>query len=84
MVTQSTRNKTEIYKTKSILDGIRTRNPQIRSLVRYPLRHENLKPLAGDVLLFFDGDDSSNKKKSTSERFELPRESSQLISNQSP
>ena len=26
---------------KSILDGIRTRNPQIRSLVRYPLRHEN-------------------------------------------
>jgi hypothetical protein len=23
-----------------ILDGIRTRNPQIRSLVRYPLRHE--------------------------------------------
>ena len=25
-----------------ILDGIRTRNPQIRSLVRYPLRHEYL------------------------------------------
>ena len=28
--------------TKSMLDGIRTRNPQIRSLVRYPLRHEHL------------------------------------------
>ena len=25
-----------------MLDGIRTRNPQIRSLVRYPLRHEHL------------------------------------------
>ena len=23
-----------------MLDGIRTRNPQIRSLMRYPLRHE--------------------------------------------
>ena len=32
---------------KSILDGIRTRNPQIRSLVRYPLRHENPKQWAG-------------------------------------
>ncbi len=27
---------------KNMLDGIRTRNPQIRSLVRYPLRHEHL------------------------------------------
>ena len=25
---------------KTTLDGIRTRNPQIRSLMRYPLRHE--------------------------------------------
>ena len=25
-----------------MLDGIRTRNPQIRSLMRYPLRHEHL------------------------------------------
>ena len=25
-----------------MLDGIRTRNPQIRSLVRYPLRHEHM------------------------------------------
>ena len=24
-----------------MLDGIRTRNPQIRSLMRYPLRHEH-------------------------------------------
>ena len=28
---------------KNILDGIRTRNPQIRSLMRYPLRHERTK-----------------------------------------
>ena len=27
---------------KNMLDGIRTRNPQIRSLMRYPLRHEHL------------------------------------------
>ena len=26
-----------------MLDGIRTRNPQIRSLMRYPLRHEHLR-----------------------------------------
>ena len=26
-----------------MLDGIRTRNPQIRSLVRCPLRHKHLK-----------------------------------------
>ena len=25
---------------QNMLDGIRTRNPQIRSLMRYPLRHE--------------------------------------------
>ena len=25
-----------------MLDGIRTRNPQIRSLMRYPLRHEHV------------------------------------------
>ena len=30
---------------KNMLDGIRTRNPQIRSLMRYPLRHEHLKPV---------------------------------------
>ena len=33
---QNKRNK------KNMRDGIRTRNPQIRSLVRYPLRHEHL------------------------------------------
>ena len=27
---------------QNMLDGIRTRNPQIRSLMRYPLRHEHL------------------------------------------
>ena len=27
---------------KNMLDGIQTRNPQIRSLMRYPLRHEHL------------------------------------------
>ena len=43
------RNKTEKGK-KSILDGIRTRNPQIRSLVRYPLRHEYLEPWQEVVL----------------------------------
>ena len=31
-----------ILERKNMLDGIRTRNPQIRSLVRYPLRHEHL------------------------------------------
>ena len=35
------RHKTKDAK-KNMLDGIRTRNPQIRSLVRYPLRHEHL------------------------------------------
>ena len=31
----------------STLDGIRTRNPQIRSLMRYPLRHErNIRAIA--------------------------------------
>ena len=30
---------------KNMLDGIRTRNPQIRSLMRYPLRHEHLEPV---------------------------------------
>ena len=30
-----------------MLDGIRTRNPQIRSLMRYPLRHEHLEPVRG-------------------------------------
>ena len=47
---------------KIILDGIRTRNPQIRSLVRYPLRHENLRPLAGDGVYFFPDSDDSKKK----------------------
>ena len=28
---------------KNMLDGIRTRNPQIQSLMRYPLRHKHLK-----------------------------------------
>ena len=32
-----------------MLDGIRTRNPQIRSLVRYPLRHEHLMPQTGGL-----------------------------------
>ena len=27
---------------QNMLDGIRTRNPQIRSLMRYPLRHEHM------------------------------------------
>ena len=30
----------QAWKKKTTLDGIRTRNPQIRSLMRYPLRHE--------------------------------------------
>ena len=47
---------------KRMLDGIRTRNPQIRSLVRYPLRHENLRPLAGDGVYFFPDSDDSKKK----------------------
>ncbi len=41
------------HKTKkNMLDGIRTRNPQIRSLVRYPLRHEHLE---GKALCRCDG-----------------------------
>ena len=31
---------------KYTLDGIRTRNPQIRSLMRYPLRHERISQTA--------------------------------------
>ena len=39
---QRVRGRHEAQAKKIMLDGIRTRNPQIRSLVRYPLRHEHL------------------------------------------
>ena len=71
-------------KLKSILDGIRTRNPQIRSLMRYPLRHEYLLPLQRRGACHANVCVCAKQKSTTSERFELPRESSQLISNQSP
>ena len=36
-----------------MLDGIRTRNPQIRSLMRYPLRHEHLVQIVRSSKLIF-------------------------------
>ena len=41
--------KSQKQKFNLMLDGIRTRNPQIRSLVRYPLRHEHLMPQTGGL-----------------------------------
>ena len=38
---------------KNMLGGIRTRNPQIRSLMRYPLRHEHLLQFVKSRKLFF-------------------------------
>ena len=44
---ESEGQKSQKEKINLMLDGIRTRNPQIRSLVRYPLRHEHLMPQTG-------------------------------------
>ena len=58
-----------------MLDGIRTRNPQIRSLVRYPLRHEHLieEGLRERIDVCVKILKIKSKINSTPERFELPR-----------
>ena len=54
---------------KNMLDGIRTRNPQIRSLMRYPLRHEHLKPLcAARPSAFAHRTGAKNRRKTTDNR----------------
>ena len=71
---------------KNMLDGIRTRNPQIRSLMRYPLRHEHLKPACAARPSHLPGRTGPKigAKQPTTERFELPRNFFQVISNHSP
>ena len=55
-----------------MLDGIRTRNPQIRSLMRYPLRHEHLEPVRVARALAPSGDENpkwaKNRRKTTDNR----------------
>ena len=54
---------------KNMLNGIRTRNPQIRSLMRYPLRHEHLKPLcAARPSGFAHPTGAKNRRKTTDNR----------------